>query len=131
MNPFRRLRARGIVGMNERNGRYIQGHNPRSLFPLVDDKLRTKALAEAAGIAVPKLYGVVETNRQARRVESLLQEHEDFVIKPAEGSGGNGILVINGRVGPYYRRSNDALISADDISHHTTNILSGMHSLGG
>lgn len=131
MNPFRRLRARGIVGMNERNGRYIQGYNPRSLFPLVDDKLQTKALAEEAGIAVPKLLGVVETNRQARHVEKILQEHDDFVIKPAAGSGGNGILVINGRVGPYYRRSNGALVSVDDISHHVTNILSGMHSLGG
>jgi alpha-L-glutamate ligase-like protein len=131
MNPFRRLRARGIIGMNERNGNYIQRHNPRSLFPLVDDKLRSKALAEAAGIAVPRLFGVVETNRQARQVERLLQGHDDFVIKPAAGSGGNGILVISGRVGPYFRRSNGALISVDDIGHHATHILSGMHSLGG
>src|SRR5690625_129935 len=131
MNPFRRLRARGIIGMNERNGNYIQRHNPRSLFPLVDDKLRSKALAEAASIAVPKLIGVVETNRQARQIERLLEGQDDFVIKPAAGSGGNGIMVINGRVGPYFRRSNGALMSVGDLSHHATNILSGMHSLGG
>lgn len=131
MNPFRRLRARGIVGMNERNARYIQMHNPRSLYPLVDDKLRTKALAEAAGIAVPRLIGVIEANRQARRLEEILQGHTDFVIKPANGSGGNGILVISGRVGPYYRRSNGALMPVEDIRHHIANILSGMHSLRG
>lgn len=131
MNPFRRLRAKGIVGMNERNARYIQAHNPRSLYPLVDDKLRTKALAEAAGIAVPRLIGVLEANRQARRFEQILQDQTDFVIKPANGSGGNGILVISGRVGPYYRRSNGALMSVDDIRHHIANILSGMYSLRG
>ena len=94
MNPFRRLRERGIVGMNERNARYVQVHNPRALYPLVDDKLQTKRLAETAGIAVPGLIGVVETNRQARRIERLLEGRDDFVIKPAAGSGGNGILTL-------------------------------------
>lgn len=131
MNPFRRLREQGIIGMNERNARYIQAHNRRSLYPLVDDKLRTKALAEAAGIAVPGLIGVLETNRQARRLAELLRGQDEFVLKPAAGSGGNGILIVTGRVGPYFRRSNGALITADDISHHVANILSGMYSLGG
>src|SRR5690554_6887831 len=102
MNPFKRLRQLGIVGMNERNARYIHPHNPRKLFPLVDDKLRSKKLAEQAGIAVPGLLGVVETNYQARRIDRLLAGHDEFVIKPAAGSGGNGILVITGRVGKYF-----------------------------
>lgn len=131
MNPFKRLRQLGIVGMNERNARYIHPHNPRKLFPLVDDKLRSKKLAEQAGIAVPGLLGVVETNYQARRIDRLLAGHDEFVIKPTAGSGGNGILVITGRVGRYFRRSNGALVSPAQISHHITNILSGMHSLAG
>ena len=131
MNPFRRLREQGIIGMNERNARYIQVHNPRSRYPLVDDKLRSKALAEAAGIAVPRLIGVIEANRQARQLERILQGETDFVIKPANGSGGNGIMVFRGRVGPYYRLSNGALLSLDDIGHHIANILSGMYSLRG
>lgn len=131
MNPFRRLRELGIVGMNERNARYIQMHNPRRLYPLVDDKLRTKQLAEAAGIAVPRLIGVIETNRQARRIESLLDGRDDFVIKPAAGSGGNGIVVISGRVGDYFRRSNGAILTVEQLAHHCSNILSGMHSLSG
>jgi alpha-L-glutamate ligase-like protein len=130
-NPFRRLRERGIIGMNERNARYIQVHNRRRLYPLVDDKLKTKRLAEAAGIAVPGLIGVVETNRQARGVGRMLEGRRDFVIKPACGSGGNGILVIGGRLGEYFLRSNGALVSEDQIAHHLTNILSGMHSLSG
>ena len=34
-------------------------YNQRKLYPLVDDKLKTKLLAEQRGLAVPKLYGVV------------------------------------------------------------------------
>ena len=44
------LRALGILGMNERNGDYIGIYNDRRHYPLVDDKLKTKELALAAGI---------------------------------------------------------------------------------
>ncbi len=131
MNPFKRLRELGIVGMNERNARYIHMHNPRALYPLVDDKLRTKRLAEEANIAVPRLIGVIESNGQARRIDAMLEGHDEFVIKPSAGSGGNGILVIIGKVGEYYRRANGGLISREHLAHHIGNILSGMHSLGG
>ena len=43
------LRARGVMGINQRNGDYILRYNKRSLYPLVDDKLQTKQMAlEAA-----------------------------------------------------------------------------------
>ena len=46
----RGLRTNGILGLNERNAQIIQRFNTRKLFPLVDDKLRTKRLALKAGI---------------------------------------------------------------------------------
>ena len=125
------MRELGILGMNRRNAEYLLPRNPRRLYPLVDDKLRTKALAQQAGIAVPELYGVVETNHQIRDLDEIVDGHDDFVIKPSRGSGGDGILVITGRMGPNYRRSNGLLISAEEASHHISSILSGMHSLGG
>ncbi|MCE7917510.1 MAG: alpha-L-glutamate ligase-like protein, partial [Nitrosomonas sp. PRO5] len=51
-----KLRQSGVVGMNQRNADFILRYNKRSLYPLVDDKLRTKYLATASGIAVPELY---------------------------------------------------------------------------
>ena len=48
---LRQLRAMGVMGMNRRNCDYTLMYNPRRLYPLVDDKLQTKHLAEAAGIA--------------------------------------------------------------------------------
>ena len=44
----RRLKALGILGMNRRNAEMILDHNPRRLFPLVDDKLRVLAAVKGA-----------------------------------------------------------------------------------
>ncbi|MEQ8234113.1 MAG: hypothetical protein RKL32_20590 [Gammaproteobacteria bacterium] len=48
-----KLRAAGVVGINQRNRGYIMPRNPRKLYARVDDKVATKRLAQAAGIAVP------------------------------------------------------------------------------
>ena len=125
------LRARGVLGMNQRNADYIMRYNPRRLYPLVDNKLKTKKIALESGIAVPELYGVVETEHQVQEMESILTDHRALVVKPAHGSGGNGILVINGRMGNFYRKANGSLLPLAAIQHHTSNILSGMYSLGG
>jgi alpha-L-glutamate ligase-like protein len=125
------LRRRGVLGMNARNGAFIARYNPRRNYPLVDDKLQTKALALEAGIAVPELYGVIETQQQIKRLGKLLEGREDFVIKPAHGAGGDGILVITGRMGEGFRRANGKLMDLEGVAHHAANILSGMYSLGG
>ena len=54
MLPWRRaegLNRAGVLGMNGRNGDYIMMCNARKLYPLVDDKLLTKELAQRAGLA--------------------------------------------------------------------------------
>lgn len=127
----RELRLRGVLGMNQRNTDYVMRYNPRRLYPLVDNKLKTKKLALEGGIAVPELYGVVEIEHQLRDIENLLAEQSSLVIKPAHGSGGSGILVINGRMGNYFRKANGSLLAIEAIQHHASNILSGMYSLGG
>ena len=92
-NPFR-LTKNGVLGMNRRNVGFVNRYNKRSLYPSVDDKLKTKLLAEKAGIAVPKLYGVVRIHHQIKELPQLLEKYSEFVIKPSKGSAGKGILVI-------------------------------------
>lgn len=129
--PWQQLREAGIVGMNARNGHYIARYNERRLYPLVDDKLQTKRLAVEAGISVPELYGTLYTEHDVRALESLLAPHPNFVIKPAHGAGGEGIVVVRGRQGQDYLRASGAPITLGALSHHVSNILSGMFSLGG
>lgn len=129
-----RLRRQGVLGMNERNCDLIQRYNPRRLYPLVDDKLQTKKLALAAGIAVPDLYGVIATPRDTRALPDIVAGRDEFVIKPAQGSGGDGILIVRGKSARrqgVYRLGNGEFISASALSYHVTNIISGRYSLGG
>ena len=125
------LRALGILGMNERNGDYIGIYNDRRHYPLVDDKLKTKELALAAGIATPELYGVVEIEHQVRELDRILDGRREFVIKPAQGSGGNGIMVIADRRGVNFLRASGASVTRSELEHFISNVLSGMYSLGG
>jgi alpha-L-glutamate ligase-like protein len=125
------LTAKGVLGMNARNAHYISRLNPRSHYPLVDDKLRTKRLAETAGIAVPPLYGVIRENHELSGIRSRLAGYADFVVKPAHGSGGNGILVVGERSGERLVKSSGQEITFEDLEYHITNVLSGMYSLGG
>ncbi|WP_243545717.1 alpha-L-glutamate ligase-like protein [Pseudodesulfovibrio tunisiensis] len=130
-NPFARLTRAGVVGMNLRNADYVLPNNPRERYPLVDDKFITKELAVAAGLNVPELYGVVRAPHEVRDVPHMLEGHDAFVVKPARGSGGNGILVVSDRLGTRFRKPDDSLVAMDEIFFHVSNILSGMYSLGG
>ena len=121
----------GVLGINQRNAEYTLRYNPRYLYPLVDDKLRTKEIALKGDLAVPELYGVVETEYQVRHLDDLLKPYSDFAIKPSRGSGGEGILVVSGRTKELYRKIDGMLLGSDEIGYHLFNIISGMYSLGG
>ena len=127
-----RLREKGIIGMNRRNIRYISRYNNRRLYPLVDDKLKTKLLAQSYGVTSPALIGTVETQFGIKRLKYILSGHEGFVIKPAKGSGGKGILVIEQLSDDQaFIKPSGARLSLTDIERHVSNILSGLYSLGG
>jgi len=125
------LRERGILGMNERNSWYIGNFNDRQNYPLVDNKLKTKRLAEDAHIAVPELLAVVRSQHEASKAAKLLSNLNDFVIKPAQGSGGKGILVIVDREGDHFIKPSGERVTLLDIQRDLSNILGGLYSLGG
>jgi alpha-L-glutamate ligase-like protein len=128
---YRGLAEEGVLGLNKRNGDYILRFNPRRLYPLVDDKLKTKRLALAAGIAVPQLYGVIETQHDIRRLPDIVRDHPEFALKPAHGSAGDGIVVISGRSSRHYRTISGTLLDDDFLYHHLSNAINGQFSLGG
>ena len=127
----KQLRHAGVLGLNERNVSYISRYNKRENFPLVDNKLKTKKAATAANLPVPKLLGVVALPAHLKTLPSLLKDHQSFVIKPARGSGGKGILVVSQRQGEQFFKPSGALLTARAIHHYVSNILSGVYSLGG
>lgn len=130
-NLYRRLHKRHVLSINRRNSDYVLKYNDRKRYPLVDDKLKTKKLALQAGIAVPQLYGIIESEHQIRSFEQLVQSRKDFVIKPARGAGGDGILVITDQILGRYRQINGRLLTHQELSYHLSCLLSGAYSLGG
>jgi len=129
-----RLKNAGVLGINERNADFIMRLNPRRLYPRVDDKLVTKKLALEAGMAVPELFGVISNQAEVRTLADIVADRECFVIKPARGSGGNGIVVITGRSQrkrDCFRLASGVLISESELRHHTSNIVGGQYSLSG
>jgi alpha-L-glutamate ligase-like protein len=117
--------------MNRRNVHYIGSYNSRSNYPLVDNKLKTKLVAQKMGLMVPELKHVIATQHEIEHVGAILNDMPSFVIKPAQGSGGKGILVVRGRSGDMFRKSSGDLIGINGVKRHLTNVISGLHSLGG
>jgi alpha-L-glutamate ligase-like protein len=127
----RQLRELGILGMNRRNAACILDHNPRSLFPLVDDKLRMAQLCQRIGVPTPRTYAVVSSYSMLRRLPELIGQRTEFVVKPNHGSAGRGILVVVGHDGKDFIRHNGEKLRLDSLRQHFSDILSGTYSLGG
>jgi alpha-L-glutamate ligase-like protein len=127
----RRLHEAGVLGINRRNAEYILVHNDRRFYPLVDDKALTKTIAQEKGIAVPELYGTIEIQAQVADIPDIVAGHDDFVVKPAQGSQGQGIVVVTGRSRGLYKLADGKLMDDGELAFHTSNILSGIFSLGG
>ena len=126
-----KMRQAGILGMNARNVGYIARYNERHLYPLVDDKLKTKEAARKYGIRVPDLFGVVRYTGDLVNLETMLDPLDGFAVKPLRGSGGKGIIIISGRAGKDFVKPSGKVVSLADIRHDISNILSGVYSLGG
>lgn len=126
-----KLKELGVMGLNERNLRLVAELNPRQLMRLVNDKTITKDLAREANIPSPELIGLIRGSYDMRQLETYLDQPNGVAIKPANGSQGNGILVIMKPMKDGYKLANGRRILYEDLRFHVMNILSGMYSLGG
>lgn len=125
------LKRAGVLSLNARNGRYIMARNQRRFYPLVDDKIRCKQLLEAHGIPVPRMLDFIRTQYESGHLARHLEGLDEFVIKPASGSGGDGIVVIVSRRHDYWVTAGGGILTIDDLQFHVSGILNGMYSLGG
>jgi len=78
------LRRLGVLGMNRRNFDFVQCWNPRSAYPEVDDKIRTKQVWQSLGLPTP---GYVSLERGDDVVAAAHKLGLPVIVKPAcEGS---------------------------------------------
>jgi len=120
-----------VLSINRRNADYTLRWNPRARYPTVDDKLLTKELCARAGIPTPKLLAVARHHFAVRRLRDALRGLDSFVLKPARGAMGNGIVVVRGREGERFRLAGGRLQGLDDLAYHAAGIISGLYALAG
>ncbi|MFA7169479.1 MAG: sugar-transfer associated ATP-grasp domain-containing protein [Candidatus Paceibacterota bacterium] len=124
-------KSRGILGMNARNLSYVGPNNSKRAIDLANNKLRSKEVLFAAGIPVPKVYGIIKNRKELEnfRWESLPQS---FVLKPNRGMGGEGIKVVYGQKkdGKWILGENRTA-EVQDFKSHILNIFDGFYSLFG
>ncbi len=123
------LRRSGVLGINERNLDYLFELNPRSSYRLVDDKVVTKSICKKQGIPVPETYAVIDRFGDLQNLAQIIGDREEFVIKPASGAAGRGVLVIVARQGELFKIAKGQMLSLADLRYHISTTLSGLYSL--
>lgn len=131
LKTISQLTEAGVLGMNRRNAEYIMRYNPRSAFPLVDNKVQTKSLAENHGIPTPQTHYVIERQGDVNKLRDRLAALGRFVVKPARGAGGSGIVIITDYSDNQFVKSSGQNLSWAELAFHFSDVLSGIFSLGG
>ncbi len=123
-----------ILGMNSRNLSYIKPNNKKRWIKLVDDKIRFKKILEKNDIPTPKLLGVIRNSKELSEFD-WNDLPSSFVLKPTNGFGGEGIIVIFGE-NKKRTESGERLwvkgkgVKLDEtaLRNHINNILDGTYS---
>jgi len=118
-----------LVGINRRNVELVYPNNPRVHYPIADDKLRTKTLLVEAGVPVPETLVECAGLFAIDRALEALAGVGDFVVKPASGSGGDGILVV-GEAAPEggWKRPDGRPLLPRDLRKHMADIVFGAYT---
>ena len=81
----KKLRENGVLGMNDRNYSVIAKYNRRSLYTLVDDKVKTKRLANSININTPKMIGIIEHQYQVKNLLDFGRFFPKPIMRTARG----------------------------------------------
>ncbi|HAN17438.1 MAG TPA: alpha-L-glutamate ligase-like protein [Bacteroidales bacterium] len=118
-----------VVGINARNRQLIYPNNPRKDFPLANDKSLTKKFLEELNIPIPPTYAIISEVGRIEETWKQMTQYNALAIKPANGKGGGGIIVLKQIENEWYSFSGRHY-SYNKIIRHIANILFGIYSFG-
>jgi len=124
------MKIKDVLGLNSRNHLYTSVYNGRKGKTTANSKLLTKKTLRAAKVRVPETYAIVSSMEMLDNFD-FLKLPTDFVVKPNNGLGGEGIVVIEKR-GEYageWIDSTGELWRVDDLRLHMADILAGRYSM--
>lgn len=120
----------GIMGINERNARYIYPNNPKKHYSLADDKIKSKQILHKHKIPCAETYAVIEGVRDIQSCwEKVAKSNNSIAIKPSKGFGGSGIKILRkNNTGNWI--SAKRKLKENEIFMHMANIIMGIYSFG-
>jgi alpha-L-glutamate ligase-like protein len=121
--------ARSMLGLNRRNSDLISRYNPRNQFQVVDNKIKTKAVLSTLQIPVVETFMVYQLQRDISQFAEQSHAWGEFVIKPAQGAGGEGVLIVTGKNKGGFVLSDDRWVPVQELESHLADILGGVFSL--
>lgn len=118
-----------FLGINERNVGFVFPSNKRQDYKLADDKILAKKRLEEFKIPCAKTYAIIDKVGGIPQAWTELQKYDKLAIKPSNGSGGEGILILKrAECGTWF--SGDQETSTDQIVLHLASIIMGFFSGG-
>ncbi len=112
-----------VLTMNRRNREYVDRYNPAALLATLD-KARMKGLLAPIGIPMARTYLLARGRRDLAAAAEVLERQPRLAIKPANASGGEGIVLVRGRT-PQGFRVNGHVESKESLLRHIRRILDG------
>jgi alpha-L-glutamate ligase-like protein len=125
---LRRVR-REALGLNRRNQEFLLRLNPPRLVGLVDHKVQTKEVLGRHGLPVPCTFACYTRQRQLPALARDAEARSAFVLKPARGAGGEGVVVIAGRHAGHFVKASGSRLAMSDLLAHAADIIAGAFSL--
>lgn len=124
------MKIRDVLGLNSRNHLYTSVYNSRAGKAIANSKLLTKKTLKAAKIRVPQTFAIIKSMESLESFD-FLKLPADFVVKPNNGLGGQGIIVIErrGEFAGEWIDSQGILWRANDLQLHIADILAGRYSM--
>jgi len=121
--------SKNILGMNARNFLFVNKYNSNEAKKIADDKLETKKILAENGISTPNLIQSFYSRESLRSFDWTSLPEKGFVVKPARGYGGLGILPVRKfKEGSAYINENLSY-SINQLESHILDIFEGAYSL--
>lgn len=123
------MKSSDILGMNARSREYLK-YNTKAGKKIANSKLLTKSTLRKFKIPVPRLHRVFRKQEEIEKFD-FSRLPESFVIKPNNGLGGGGIVVIEsgGEFAGEWIDSQGKILTIQDIKLHIEDILEGRFSM--
>ena len=125
------MKWKDVLGKNARNRLYLRFNKKRGRR-IADSKLRTKSFLLAHGLPAPKLFAAFKKPDEIMNFAwEELPGH--FVLKPSEGYGGEGIVVVKKKAkwAGEWQLMDGRIINVGFLRMHALDILAGKYSLHG